>query len=131
MGNMHTAWFRRVAARWTDSLYSVKLATGPMLEAKKLPAESQPLRQELRNDMSITTTWSIALVYNVLGQIPLSQGDQPRSGRAIQRGPGGRTPRSDRFPLLISLHDLEVASQAQDALSTAAELLREGLSGRQ
>lgn len=69
MGNMHTAWFRRVAARWTDSLYSVKLATGPMLEAKKLPAESQPLRQELRNDMSIT------LVYNFLGQIPLSQGD--------------------------------------------------------
>jgi len=37
----------------------------------------------------------------------------------------------DRFPLLISLHDLEVASQAHDALSTAAELLREGLSGRQ
>ena len=63
---------------------------------------------------------SIALMYNFLGQIPLRQGDNDAAARLFSQGlnVAGRVP--DRFPLLISLYDLALSSQAREDLAGPA-----------
>jgi hypothetical protein len=80
------------------------------------------LHQELGNKVSV------ALQYNFLGQIPLSQGDNDAAARLLRQGLEAARRVPDRFPLLISLYDLALSSQARGDLAGAAGLLREGLS---
>ena len=67
-------------------------------------------------------------MYNFLGQIPLSQGDNDAAARLLGQGLEAARRVPDRFPLLISLYDLALSSQARGDLGGAAALLREGLS---
>jgi hypothetical protein len=80
------------------------------------------LHQELGNKVSV------ALQYNFLGQIPLSQGDNDAAARLLRQGLEAARRVPGRFPLLISLYDLALSSQARGDLAGAAGLLREGLS---
>ncbi len=94
-------------------------------KATELVAESLALHQELGNNVSIS------LVYNFLGQIPFSQGDIDAAAQLFSRGVAAARRVPDRFPLLISLYDLALSSQARQDLAGAAGLLREGAVGRQ
>jgi predicted ATPase len=106
----------------TGSLGHLTALRREYTQARQLLTESLALHQELGNDVSI------ALVYNFLGQIPLSQGDNDSAAGLFSTGLDAARRVPDRFPLLISLYDLALASQAREDLAAAAELLREGLS---
>jgi hypothetical protein len=67
-------------------------------------------------------------MYNFLGQIPLSQGDNDAAARLVGQGLDAARRVPDRFALLISLYDLALSSQAREDLAGAAGFLREGLS---
>jgi hypothetical protein len=67
-------------------------------------------------------------MYNFLGQIPLSQGDDDAAARLLSQGLDAARRVPDRFPLLISLYHLALSSLARGDLAGAAGLLREGLS---
>jgi predicted ATPase len=106
----------------TGSLGHLTALRREYAQARKLLTESLPLHQELGNNVSV------ALLYNFLGQIPLSQGDNDAAARLFSQGLEAAHRVPDRFPLLISLYDLALSSQAGEDLAGAAELLREGLS---
>src|SRR5439155_13149068 len=63
----------------------------------------------------------IAVTYNFLGQLRLSQGDPDTAARLFADGWGAARGLPDRFTILISLYDLALSSQAQGDLSGAAE----------
>jgi tetratricopeptide (TPR) repeat protein len=65
---------------------------------------------------------------NFLGQIPLSGGDNDTAARLFGQGLDAARRVPDRFPLLVSLYDLALSSQARGDLADAAEFLRQGLS---
>jgi predicted ATPase len=104
------------------SLGHLTASCGDYDRAGQLLAESLALHQELGNNVSV------ALVYNFLGQIPLSQGDPDAADRLFRQGLDAAHRVPDRFPLLISLYDLALSSQAREDLADAAGFLREGLS---
>lgn len=66
------------------------------------------------------------LVYNFLGQIPLSQGDAGRADDLFLKGLSESRRSSDRF--IISPYDLALSRRPQADLAGAADLLNEGLS---
>jgi len=69
-------------------------------KASKLLTESLASPQELGDDVSI------ALMYNFLGQVRLSAGDNDAAAGLFSRGLDAARRVPDRFPLLISLYDL-------------------------
>jgi predicted ATPase len=95
---------------------------GDHQRAGELLEDGLALQRELGNDESI------ALVYNFLGQIPLSEGDPERAQQRFTKGLDAASRIPDRFPLLVSLYDLALSSQALGDLGDAAEHLRQGLS---
>ena len=70
----------------------------------------------------------IAVTYNFLGQLRLSQGDPDTAARLFADGWAAARRLPDRFTILISRYDLALSSQAQGDLSGAAEHLTQGLS---
>jgi predicted ATPase len=68
----------------------------------------------------------LALLYNFLGQIRLSQADHNGAAQLFTQALSAARHGSDRFTLLISLYDLALASQAQGDLRGAAGHLAEG-----
>ena len=121
------ALFRRLGDKLgiaisAGSLGHLAALRGDYGKARKLLTESLALHQELGNDVSV------ALMYNFLGQIPLSQGDNDAAARLFSQGLDAARRVPDRFPLLISLYDLALSSQAREDLAGASGFLREGLS---
>ena len=70
----------------------------------------------------------LALAENFLGQIELSKGHYDRAVRHFTDGLHAARSAPDRFPILVSLYDLALGSQALGRLPEAAALLKEGLS---
>ena len=66
--------------------------------------------------------------YNFLGQIPLSQGDNDAAARLFSQGLDAARRVPDRFPLLISLYDLALSSQARETWPARWDSCEEGLS---
>jgi predicted ATPase len=71
---------------------------------------------------------AVAYVYNYLGQVRLSKGDPGAASLLFTHGLTAARRAPDRLPILISLYDLALSSQARGDLSGAAEHLTEGLS---
>jgi hypothetical protein len=69
-----------------------------------------------------------ALAYNYLGQARLSKEDPGAAARLFTQALTAARQAPDRMPILISLYDLALSSQAQGDLTAAAEHLTEGLS---
>jgi predicted ATPase len=70
----------------------------------------------------------VALVYDFLGQIRLSQGDHDGAAPLFDQSLSAARSADDRFTILVSLYDLALNRQAQGDLITAGQRLREGLS---
>jgi hypothetical protein len=68
----------------------------------------------------------LALLYNFLGQIRLSQADHNGAAQLFTQALSAARHGADRFTLLISLYDLALAGQAQGDLRGAAGHLAEG-----
>jgi predicted ATPase len=69
----------------------------------------------------------VALVYDFLGQIRLSQGDHDGAAQLFGESLSAARSADDRFTILVALYDLALNSQAQGDLTTAGQRLREGL----
>ena len=67
------------------------------------------------------------LVDNFLGQVRLSQGDNDAAARLFTDGLTVARGALDSIPILISLYDLALASQARGDLAGATGHLKEGL----
>jgi predicted ATPase len=100
--------------------------------AGKLLDGGQALLRELRDDdlagydrLQYRLAW--VLVDNFLGQIRLAKGDNDAAARLFTNGLAVARRAQDWSPLLISLYDLELATQAQGDLAGAAGHLQEGL----
>jgi predicted ATPase len=101
--------------------------------ASELLEESQTLLREpdtyeVTGPDRIQQTLNVALLYNFLGQIRLSQGDAGAAAGLFAQALSTARQSPDRVALLISLYDLAVASHAQGDLSAAAADVAEGLS---
>jgi len=70
---------------------------------------------------------NVALLYNFLGQIRLSQRDAGAAAALFARALSTARQSPDRVALLISLYDQSVSSHAQGDWSAGAAYLREGL----
>jgi predicted ATPase len=70
----------------------------------------------------------VAVVDNFLGQIELGNGEHDRAAQLFAAGLDAARTTADWFPVLVSLYDLALSSQARGDLEGTAELLREGLS---
>ena len=100
--------------------------------ASKLLDEGQALAQELRDeDLAgydrLQQLLTVAFVDNFLGQVRLSQADNDAAARLFTDGLTVARRAHDRIPILISLYDLALSSQAQGDLAGAAGHLKEGL----
>ena len=100
--------------------------------ASKLLDEGQALVDELRDDDltgydHLQYLLTIAFVDNFLGQVRLGQGDHDAAARLFTDGLTVARRAQDRIPVLISLYDLGLSSQAQGDLASAAGHLKEGL----
>ena len=100
--------------------------------ASKLLDEGQALVDELRDDDltgydHLQYLLTIAFVDNFLGQVRLGQGDHHAAARLFTDGLTVARRAQDRIPVLISLYDLGLSSQAQGDLASAAGHLKEGL----
>jgi len=93
---------------------------------------AKPVLRELRDDdltgydrlQQLLTT---ALVDNFLGRVRLSQGDNDAAARLFTDGLTVARGALDSIPILISLYDLALASQARGDLAGATGHLKEGL----
>jgi predicted ATPase len=100
--------------------------------ASKLLDEGQALVDELRDDDltgydHLQYLLTIAFVDNFLGQVRLGQGDHDAAARLFTDGLTVARRAQDRIPILISLYDLGLSSQAQSDPAGAAGHLKEGL----
>jgi predicted ATPase len=100
--------------------------------ASELLDEGQALVQEFREDDltgydRLQHLLTMAFVDNFLGQVRLSQGDNDAAARLFTHGLAVARRAQDGIPILISLYDLGLSSQAQGDLAGAAGHLREGL----
>ena len=100
--------------------------------ASKLLDEGQALVQELREEdltgyVRLQHLLAVALVDNFLGQVRLSQGDNDAAARLFTDGLTVARRAQDGLPILVSLYDLALSSQAQGDLAGAAGHLKEGL----
>ena len=83
---------------------------------------------ELTGGQRVEQLMVLALAENFLGQIELSKGHLDRAARHFTDGLRAARSASDRFPVLVSLYDLALSSQAQGRPAEAEALLKEGLS---
>jgi predicted ATPase len=100
--------------------------------ASKLLDEAQALVQEFRDeDLTgydrLQQLLTVALVDNFLGQVRLSQADNDAAARLFTDGLTVARRANDLIPILVSLYDLALASQARGDLAAAAGHLKEGL----
>ena len=100
--------------------------------ATKLLDQSQALLRELRDDDltgydRLQQQVTVAVVDNVLGRIRLGQGDNDAAAQLFTDGLAVARRAQDWMPLLTSLYDLALATQAQGDLAGAAGHLQEGL----
>jgi predicted ATPase len=100
--------------------------------ASKLLDEGQALVQEFREeDLTgydrLQQLLTVAFVDNFLGQVRLSQGDHDAAARLFTDGLTVASRARDSIPILVSLYDLALSSQAQGDLAGAAGHLKEGL----
>jgi len=100
--------------------------------ASKLLHQGQALVQEFRDeDLTgydrLQHLLTVAFVDNFLGQVRLSQADNDAAARLFTDGLAVARRAHDRIPILISLYDLALSSQAQGDLAGAAGHLKEGL----
>ena len=100
--------------------------------ASELLDEGQALVRELREeDLTgydrLQHLLTVAFVDNFLGQVRLSQGDNDAAARLFTDGLTVARRAQDGIPILISLYDLALSSQAQGDLAGAAGHLKEGL----
>ena len=103
------------------------------VSADSMLDESQTLLRELDNHEltghdRIQHQLNVAYLYNFLGQIRLTRGDNQAAADLFTQGLSAARRAQDRITILFSLYDLGVSSQAQGDLSGAAVYLREGLS---
>lgn len=83
---------------------------------------------ELAGPERVQHLLDVALVYDFLGQIRLSQGDHDGAARLFGESLNAARSSRDRFSIIVSLYDLALNNQAQGDLTSAAQHLREGLS---
>jgi predicted ATPase len=100
--------------------------------ASKLLNESQALAQQSRDgDLTgyrhLQQLLTAALADNFLGQVRLSQADNDAAARLFTDGLTVARRAQDQIPILVSLYDLGLSSQAQGDLAGAAGHLKEGL----
>jgi predicted ATPase len=100
--------------------------------ASKLLDDGQALVQEFRDeDLTgydrLQQLLTVAFVDNFLGQVRLSQADNDAAARLFTDGLTVARRAQDEIPILISLYDLALSSQAQGDLAGAAGHLKEGL----
>jgi hypothetical protein len=100
--------------------------------ASKLLDEGQALVQEFRDeDLTgydrLQQLLTITFMDNFLGQVRLSQADNDAAARLFTDGLTVARRANDRIPVLVSLYDLALSSQAQGDLAGAAGHLKEGL----
>jgi predicted ATPase len=101
-------------------------------DASKMLDEGRALVQEFRNeDLTgydrLQQLLTIALLDNFLGQVRLSQADNDAAARLFTDGLAVARRAQDEIPILVSLYDLALSSQAQGDLAGAAGHLKEGL----
>ena len=100
--------------------------------ASKLLDEGRSLMQELPDeDLTgydhLQQLLTVALVDNFLGQVRLSQADNDAAARLFADGLTVGRRAHDEIPILVSLYDLALSSQAQGDLADAEGQLKEGL----
>jgi predicted ATPase len=100
--------------------------------AGKLLDQGQALLRKLRDDDltgfdRLQQLLAVAWMDNALGQIRLAQGDHDAAARLFTDGLAVARRAQDWSPLLFSLYDLALATQAQGDLAGAAGHLQEGL----
>ena len=100
--------------------------------ASNLLDEGQALVHEFRDeDLTgydhLQQLLTIALADNFLGQVRLSQADNDAAARLFTDGLTVARRAQDEIPILVSLYDLALSSQAQGDLAGAAGPLKEGL----
>ena len=100
--------------------------------ASKLLGDGRALVQEFRDeDLTgydrLQQLLTIVFVDSFLGQVRLGQGDHDAAARLFTDGLAMARRAQDRIPILISLYDLALSSQAQGDLAGAAGHLKEGL----
>ena len=100
--------------------------------ASELLDEGQALLRELREDDlagydRLQHLLTVAFVDNFLGQVRLSQADNDAAARLFTDGLAVARRAQDGIPILVSLYDLGLSSQAQGDLAGAAGHLKEGL----
>jgi predicted ATPase len=100
--------------------------------ASELLDEGRALLRELREDDlagydRLQHLLTVAFVDNFLGQVRLSQADNDAAARLFTDGLAVARRAQDGIPILISLYDLGLSSQAQGDLAGAAGHLKEGL----
>ena len=120
-----------VRPSWRCSATSRQPASIAAGASKPLLDEGQALTQELREeDLTgydrLQLLLTVALVDNFLGQIRLSQGDNDTAARLFTDGLAVARRAQDGIPILVSLYDLALSSQAQGDLAAAAGHLKEG-----
>jgi len=101
--------------------------------ATELLEDSLALLRNAENDElagyeRVQHTQAVAQAYNYLGQARLSKGDPGAAAQLFTKGLTAARQAPDRMPILISLYDLALSSQALGDLTGAAEHLTEGLS---
>jgi predicted ATPase len=101
-------------------------------DASKLLDEGQALVQKFRDDDltgydRLQQLLTVAFVDNFLGQVRLGQGDHDAAARLFTDGLAVARRAQDEIPILISLYDLALSSQAQGDPVGAAGHLKEGL----
>jgi predicted ATPase len=100
--------------------------------ASKLLDEGQALVREFRDeDLAgydrLQQLLTIAFLDNFLGQVRLTQKDNNAAARLFTDGLAVARRADDRIPVLVSLYDLALSSQAQGDPAAAAEHLKQGL----
>jgi tetratricopeptide (TPR) repeat protein len=130
--------FRQVEDKLREVLISAVLghllATGhEYARASEYLEQSRAVLRELGDEKfaeseHVQHLADIAVTYNFLGQLRLSQGDPDTAARLFAEGWAAAQGLPDRFTILISLYDLALSSQAQGDLNGAAEHLTQGLS---
>jgi predicted ATPase len=105
---------------------------GDFTSATKLLGEGQALLRELHEDDltgydRLQHLLNLTFVDNFLGQVRLSQADNDAAARLFTDGLAVARRAQDLIPILISLYDLALSSQAQGDLADASGHLKEGL----
>ena len=121
MGLTAAALGHLLAARHEAPL-AIDLLEQTLIQLREMAGE------ELTAPERVQYQLDVALASNFLGQIKLDQEDHQRAAELFTDGLTAARSAADRFTILVSLYDLALSRQARGDLSSAADLLRQGLS---